>query len=74
MRTHQFMQTNEMRVLNKTFMKYRILTIRMKISFEAARRQRTVNEHLINQIIKTHGRMVKDSLIIVNKRTAEMHE
>ena len=58
-----------MKVLNKTFMKYRILILRMKISFEAARRQRTVHEHIINQIIKTHGRMVKDALIDVKKRT-----
>lgn len=50
-------------------MKYRILILRMKISFEAARRQRTVHEHIINQIIKTHGRMVKDSLIDVKKQT-----
>ena len=66
------MKVLKYKVFKKVFMKYRIMTIRAKISYSAFEQGSTIAEHILNSIIKTHNIMAHQNLIKSNLRTREI--
>lgn len=66
---HKLMQTNEYNFFQKIFMKYKIMTIRAKISFMALEKCMTVVELVVSAILKSYQQLVAQGSIEVS--TAE---
>ena len=57
---------NQDLVVEKVVMKYKIMKFRMKISYMAFQKRKTVKELLLDSILKTYIKLFKNGLIPMN--------
>ena len=65
---HSLLQINEQKLYNKVFMKYRIMTMRAKISFMALEKRQTITEFIVTQILNSYQELVNMGHIQVCKK------
>ena len=64
---------NKLKLMRKTYLKYLIIKLRIKISFIAFKKKMTLVELICNSILKTYNLLVTKGAIKVNERINDIN-
>ena len=63
---------NKIKLMRKTYLKYLIIKLRMKISFIASKNKMTIVELICNSIIRTYKTLVAQGAIKIDQKLANL--